>query len=674
MAKRKHNSSEQPRVYSYIRFSTSDQAEGDSERRQTEKAKAFASKSKMRFDDSLRLIDRGRSAFKGHHRSKGVLGPFLDAVKAGQIPVGSILYVENLDRLTRLEPIDAIEMIIFGLITNGISIALYDGTVYDRESLKRQIYRLISDIERAHEESKRKSELGRDNWQRKRTLAQEEGRPLTARRHAWIRVLKEGKALTDDEIKAGLARTGRGTITFDLVPEIAEAVRLIFQLKLEGMGQTRIVSRLNKEATWKPKNGWRQSYLRKILIDRAVIGEYQPHRMQDGKRVPDGDPIIDYYPAVVDRDTFNAVQQSMAKNRGKGGRTGKASSVFTHMIFCAYCGGAMHFSDKGKPPKGRTYLFCDQGKRGAGCSCRSIRYDEVEASVLTNCRRLDPERILPDPSGQAKVINQLNRRIEAKTNELCDLEASIGRYWNDLDNAKLSDAMRDNTRSRIMKLEDRKPAIERELREAEQELREAERDSKSVKRWTRSLGDLHRRLNEENDDIRIETRLRLRNHLRELIERIEVFTHGYTERAAEFETTPMPGGFKGEPRKKYPPRTKDDFANYLEDVGSETGWNNDPRFYDFVEWVMSLRQSRHGRFVRVHFKTGGRIDIVPEGSLASGRAMDPDGGYCQVTPDLNTLWKRYTKTHPKKDVKPKIRSRGKLISSSGGGGCRLRRR
>src|SRR5262245_29447078 len=90
-------------AYSYIRFSYSGQAGGDSLRRQTDgSAERFCEKHGLRLDATLTLRDLGVSAFKGKQRSdKHDLGKFLDLVRRGRIAPGSYLIVENLDRLSR---------------------------------------------------------------------------------------------------------------------------------------------------------------------------------------------------------------------------------------------------------------------------------------------------------------------------------------------------------------------------------------------------------------------------------------------------------------------------------------------------------------------------------------------------------------------------------------------
>lgn len=75
------------KAYSYLRFSTPEQALGDSERRQVEKAEAWAAAKCIPLDKSY--ADRGKSGFKGTNRKRGALGRFLKQIKAGNIPHGS---------------------------------------------------------------------------------------------------------------------------------------------------------------------------------------------------------------------------------------------------------------------------------------------------------------------------------------------------------------------------------------------------------------------------------------------------------------------------------------------------------------------------------------------------------------------------------------------------------
>ncbi len=93
-----------PIAIGYVRFSTPEQAKGDSERRQVAATEAWCRRNGIALDGSLSLRGLGVPAYRGKHRSdKAALGQFLEAVKQGEVPKGSFLIIENLDRLTREE-------------------------------------------------------------------------------------------------------------------------------------------------------------------------------------------------------------------------------------------------------------------------------------------------------------------------------------------------------------------------------------------------------------------------------------------------------------------------------------------------------------------------------------------------------------------------------------------
>ncbi len=224
----------QPRAFSYIRFSSPEQEKGDSLRRQIQLSEEYCKQHGLILDDTLKLTDKGLSAYKGHHRTKGALGEFLRLVEAGEIPQGSILLVENLDRLSREQVLDALNQFT-GIIRAGIKVVtLQDGMEYDQESINQNWAQLIISITymaRAHEESKLKSERVAAAWENKRNNGDKK---LTAKAPAWVR-------LSEDRTK------------FILIPEAAKAIELIFRKKLAGKGAERIAQELNDDPNiWEP--------------------------------------------------------------------------------------------------------------------------------------------------------------------------------------------------------------------------------------------------------------------------------------------------------------------------------------------------------------------------------------------------------------------------------------
>jgi DNA invertase Pin-like site-specific DNA recombinase len=277
-----------PRAYSYLRMSTDVQLKGDSRRRQLEASKAYSEKHELELADDAQLEDIGISAFKGANVSDGALGQFLAAVKAGTVERGSYLLVESLDRLTR-EKILRAQALFLSIIDSGIIlVTLGDGRVYRAETTNAvDLITSLVIMERAHEESKTKSMRVGAAWKNKRVKAAE-GQPMTARCPAWLRLSPDRRS-------------------YGPIPERVEIVRQIFSDTAAGLGMFSIATRLNKAGVpaFEGKNGWHRSYIAKTLQNRAVLGEFQPHVKVDGMRIPDGEPIGGYFPAIISEQLFS---------------------------------------------------------------------------------------------------------------------------------------------------------------------------------------------------------------------------------------------------------------------------------------------------------------------------------------------------------------------------------
>jgi DNA invertase Pin-like site-specific DNA recombinase len=368
-----------PRAYSYLRMSTDIQLQGDSRRRQLEASKAYAEEYGLELADDAQLEDIGISAFKGANLKDGALGQFLAAVKAGTVERGSYLLVESLDRLSREEILPA-HTLFLGIVQSGINlVTLIDKRVYTAKTtgLVDMITSLVI-MERAHEESKTKSVRIGAAWKNKRAKAND-GLPMTARCPAWLRLTPDRRS-------------------YELIPDRVEIVRQIFADSAAGIGMYSIAARLNRAgvSAFVGKNGWHQSYLAKTLKNRAVVGEFQPHLKIDGKRVPEGDPIPGYFPAIISEELFFQAQHSKSQRRVSGaGRKGPGyTNLFTGLARCAYCHSTIAFENKGAGTRGGTYLVCGNAQRGRGCWATRWRYQDFEATFLAFVQELDLESIV----------------------------------------------------------------------------------------------------------------------------------------------------------------------------------------------------------------------------------------------------------------------------------------
>lgn len=394
------------RAYSYVRFSTPEQRKGDSLRRQVEMAQRYAIAHGLELDETLTFHDVGKSAYRGLNAEAGQLAVFMEAVAAGQVPSGSVLLVEQLDRLSRMKPRKALR-VLEDIVEAGVSVVtLNDGREYTAESL--DAMDLIASVlifMRANEESEAKSQRCGAAWdQKRRNIA---NRPLTATTPEWVRL-------------------NRDTGKLELIEERAEVVRRVFRMALAGIGVQGIAATFNREGleTWgrgrRKAKLWHRSYILRMIENPAVKGAFTPHRghYEGGRftRVP-LETVPDYFPQVIDANTFERVN---AAKRGRAARVNVPRARFTAknllagMTICPKCGSSMVRVMKGT--KSRPALVCTLAKNGKGCRYRSVRYDYVESRLL-----LVLPKALRDRDGLSPADDGLEDRLANAESVYVDL-------------------------------------------------------------------------------------------------------------------------------------------------------------------------------------------------------------------------------------------------------------
>jgi hypothetical protein len=133
-------------------------------------------------------------------------------------------------------------------------------------------------------------------------------------------------------------------LSFVYLPDRALIVREIFDEAISGIGAESIVRRLIERNVAPFGNvAWQQSTISALLTNRAVLGEYQKKILRNGKRLVIGDPIPNFYPAVLNEAVFDAAQAARQQNflLGRGGKGAFVTNLFAGIIFCAYCGAPM---------------------------------------------------------------------------------------------------------------------------------------------------------------------------------------------------------------------------------------------------------------------------------------------------------------------------------------------
>jgi DNA invertase Pin-like site-specific DNA recombinase len=399
-----------PRAYSYIRMSTDAQLKGDSLRRQLELSERYASEHGLELATDFDLKDLGVSAFTGDNVTSGALGRFLDCVKAGEIPVGSYLLVESLDRLSRETPRLALPRFLDIVNAGILLVTLADDRKYTTDDCRLEdlLYSLVV-MSRAHEESVTKSHRLTAAWKHKRATIG--NTKLTRRCPLWLELSADCSA-------------------FRLIPERASVIQRIYSEAVAGIGAYSIARRLNKEGVqaFLSPDGWHTSSINKILTNRSVLGEFQPHRLINGRRVPEGKPIPDYFPLIVDEGQFYAAQAGRAARKCTGGgRKGvTVSNLFSKLARCFACRGSMHFDNKGPGPKGGRYLVCANSLRGRKCGGGRWRYDDFESSFLRFVEELELDSIIrsnDDTDSQSWQLQKAELSLSAQLQQ-CENERS----------------------------------------------------------------------------------------------------------------------------------------------------------------------------------------------------------------------------------------------------------
>lgn len=411
-------------AYVYIRLSSQSQAWGDGERRQHDAALRFVETHGLPVVETMQ--DIGVSAFRGDNAQTGELGRFLQRIENGEIPPGSVLVAESLDRLTRNRVNQAL-MLLLNITQHGVKIGLTAQNVILDLASYAAFFPILADMMRSNSESEHKSFRSLANWQTKRKLAKT-GVIVTSQVPRWLEV-RDGK--------------------IHVLEERAQLVRRIFEMYVGGYGRGVIARTLIKESipAWNTRKPvWHESYVNKLLCNRAVVGEYiAEFKTEEGSR---GQEVITgYYPAIVDQALFDRVQDmAFLRRKGQRGRKGKKfANLFQKLARCSTCGGTMgyHNATQDKTRKSGLrpwahYLTCNSAHAGHGCSNRRyFNYLYLENFVLSGT--IDDLDIAAAAGIHDAELKQHANRIASFEGKLDHVAVSIQKFMMVLKDNALED-------------------------------------------------------------------------------------------------------------------------------------------------------------------------------------------------------------------------------------------
>lgn len=377
------------KAYSYIRFSSKKQEQGDSVRRQTELAEQYAHVHGLILSDK-NFQDLGISAFKEGNRPS--LGDMLEAIEKGHIEQGSTIIIESLDRLSR-RGIDVTQQIIKSILQRNVFIAsLVDGLLLNRESVNDlvSVIRIALAADLAYKESEKKSQRLRETkgQQRQRAL---NGEVINKILPFWLERQKD-KFLFSDRI---------------------DTVKRIIELRREGLGTNKIAKVLNDEGHRPLRSaGWNHTTVAKTINSVALYGAYQTSETTIDRKVILLDIIEDYYPAIISKEEFMLLQSDQKHSKpGYKSEHNAFSGILKHE-----CGGAL--VRKFHVASGKTYQYhvCANARDGKCNVTKNFKNIEVALFRIMKELKIEErtnfdESLLAEENSLREKIQDLNDTI-----------------------------------------------------------------------------------------------------------------------------------------------------------------------------------------------------------------------------------------------------------------------
>ena len=518
-----------PKAFSYVRYSSKPQEKGDSIRRQVHLSESYAQAKGLDLDPTLRMQDEGVSAFDGSNvQERSALGAFLGDIRRGRVPSGSYLLVESLDRLSRADVMSALSIFMQMLDAGIVIVTMVDEMQYSKDRLAADPMPLMMSIlvmMRAHEESLRKSERVQGAWRNKQKNAGTV--KLTKTCPSWL-------SLSDDRK------------CFVVIEEKATVVRRILKLQREGVGQATIVRMLNREEVSplqermknRPSKGWHTSTIQKIINSPALYGAYQPMTGGEGKeRVPVGEPIEDYYPALIEKSEFDELKHQRADRatRGRGVKGKGFANLFSGLLYCAYCGGSMNtigYVENGK--ERRRSIVCSNAKRGRGCHFLGWDYGIFERHVLAFCEQLDFSGLFTAGEEKAAKGGNLATSIASMRATLSATETKTKNLLSVIEDGSDEQGLPTSLLARIRANEAKVAELRTKIVEAEGAQAELFRLRESAGEIKRSILDLFDHLGKLQGDELYLARASLSAEIRRVVKRIRVYPGGWFMSVADF--------------------------------------------------------------------------------------------------------------------------------------------
>ena len=257
--------------------------------------------------------------------------------------------------------------------------------------------------------------------------------------------------------------------------DAAKIVRQIFAWCVDGLGPTQIAKRLKAAKVSTPTEhwlsigrncskppavpyNWCSATVADILSKQEYCGDTVNFRstrksFKNKKKIerpPEEWKIFnDTHPAIIDRETFNLVQE-LRKHRRRPTKSGIVSP-FSGLLYCADCGEKLYYSFSNNYKREQAYFFCSSYRKNSDvCSAHYIREKVVEQLVLESMQRImlnvqvfekefARKQMACYTEDKKKQLAAKRRELEKAQKRIAEIDILIQKIYEDNASGKLSD-------------------------------------------------------------------------------------------------------------------------------------------------------------------------------------------------------------------------------------------
>lgn len=223
--------------------------------------------------------------------------------------------------------------------------------------------------------------------------------------------------------------------TLEIIPEEADALRLMYQMYLDGNGFTNIAKQLDSLGIHPRKSvHWSPAAISDMLENPVYIGKVRWNYFKTVKKISDGkivksrpinrndDDVIlvdGMHEAIIDENMFQAVQERRG-NTPKIKRFNELQNPFAGLLYCSTCGTAMSYKKFYQSNKSHTVCESMICNKQSWCKTKSVKYSQFVDRVTQTMEDaiIDFEFKLQNEKDTAKLQESLIRNLE---NELKNL-------------------------------------------------------------------------------------------------------------------------------------------------------------------------------------------------------------------------------------------------------------